>query len=65
MGQYLKMVNDYYYNKGKQITREEAHALTDKSGLVVADRPVDFTKEFAGTKLGLAELYDAELEKEL
>ncbi len=59
------MVNDYYYNKGKQITREEAHALTDKSGLVVADRQVDFSKEFVSTKLGLAELYDAELEKEI
>jgi len=59
------MVNDYYYNKGKQITREEAHALTDKSGLVVADRQVDFSKEFVSTKLGLAEFYDAELDKEL
>ena len=59
------MVNDYYYNKGKQITREEAHALKDKSGLVVSDRQVDFSKEFVSTKLGLAELYDAELDKEL
>ena len=59
------MVNDYYYNKGKQITREEAHALKDKSGLVVSDRQVDFSKEFKGSKLGLAEFYDAELEKEL
>ena len=40
------MVNDNYYNKGKEITSEEAHALKDKSGLVVADREVDFTKEF-------------------
>ena len=40
------MVNDNYYNKGKEITKEEAHALVDKSGLVVADREVDFTKEF-------------------
>ena len=59
------MVNDYYYNKGKQITREEAHALKDKSGLVVSDRQVDFSKEFKGSKLGLAEFYDAELDKEL
>ena len=59
------MVNDYYYNKGKLITAEEAHKLTDKSGLVVADRQVDFSKEFVSTKLGLAELYDAELEKEI
>lgn len=61
----LNMVNDYYYNKGKLITREEAHALKDKSGLVVSDRQVDFSKEFKGTKLGLAEFYDAELDKEL
>jgi len=40
------MVNDNYYNKGEIITKEEAHALKDKSGIVVADREVDFTKEF-------------------
>ena len=40
------MVNDFFYNKGVEITCEEAHALVDKSGLVVADREVDFTKEF-------------------
>jgi hypothetical protein len=40
------MVNDYYYNKGKVITSKEAHELTDKSGLVVADRSVDFEAEF-------------------
>jgi hypothetical protein len=45
------MVNDNYYNKGKPITMEEAHALVDKSGLVVADRPVDFKAEFLGTKM--------------
>ena len=56
------MVNDYYYNKGKQITREEAHALTDKSGLVVADRQVDFSKEFVSTKLGLEAEYEPEQE---
>jgi hypothetical protein len=43
------MVNDYYYNKGKQITCKEAHELKDKSGLVVADRVVDFSKEFKNT----------------
>ena len=43
------MVNDYYYNKGVEITIEEAHALKDKSGLVVADREVDFEKEFKET----------------
>lgn len=45
------MVNDFYYNKGKQITSEQAHALQDKSGLVVADRVVDFTKEFKDTPM--------------
>lgn len=40
------MANEYYYNKGKAITSEEAHALKDKSGLVVANREVDFSKEF-------------------
>jgi hypothetical protein len=47
------MTNDFYYNKGKLITREEAHALTDKSGLVVADRAVDFSKEFKNTSMAL------------
>ena len=47
------MVNDFYYNKGKLITAEEAHALKDKSGLVVADREVDFTKEFKETPQAL------------
>jgi len=41
--------NEFYYNKGKVITCEEAHALKDKSGIVVADRVVDFTKEFKDT----------------
>jgi hypothetical protein len=59
------MVNDFYYNKGKPISREEAHALSDKSGLVVSDRPVDFTKEFKGTRLGKAEDFSPELDKEL
>ncbi|MCK5633280.1 hypothetical protein KAH94_05990 [bacterium] len=40
------MANEHYYNKGIEITSEEAHALKDKSGLVVADREVDFAKEF-------------------
>lgn len=43
--------NQYYYNKGKEITCKEAHALTDKSGIVVADRQVDFDKEFVGTTM--------------
>ena len=40
------MTNDNYYNKGVEITKEEAHALKDKSGIVVADREVDFKSEF-------------------
>ena len=46
------MANEFYYNKGVEITRDEAHALKDKSGLVVADRTVDFTKEFVNEKQG-------------
>ena len=48
------MVNDNYYNKGVEITCEEAHALVDKSGLVVADREVDFTKEFLDCEQSLS-----------
>jgi hypothetical protein len=55
------MVNDFYYNKGKLISSKEAHELTDKSGLVVADRAVDFTTEFKGTRLGKAEDFNPEL----
>ena len=46
------MTNDFYYNKGVEITAEEAHKLTDRSGLIVADREVDFTKEFIGEPQG-------------
>ena len=56
--------NEFYYNKGVRITKEEAHALKDKSGLVVADRAVDFSKEFKGTKRGLVKFYDAKLDVE-
>lgn len=56
------MVNDKYYNRGIEITSEEAHALKDKSGLVVADREVDFSKEFKGTKRGLEKDYDPEID---
>ncbi len=41
--------NEFYYNKGKAITSEQAHALKDKSGLVVADREVNFDNEFKNT----------------
>ena len=30
--------NEFYYNNGKEITSEEAHALRDKSQLVVSDK---------------------------
>ena len=33
--------NEFYYNGDEEITVEEAHALKDKSKLVVADRPID------------------------
>ena len=49
------MVNDYYYNRGVLIIADEAHALTDKSGLVVADREVDFDTEFIDTSQGREE----------
>ena len=29
--------NEFYYNDGKTITRDEAHELKDKSKLVVSD----------------------------
>ena len=37
--------NQFYYNNGKKITSDEAHALTDKSGLIVADKEQKFKKE--------------------
>ena len=52
LNEVIKMTNDFYYNKGKEITVEEAHKLTDRSGLIVADREVDFTKEFIGEPQG-------------
>ena len=33
--------NEFYYDGEDSITREEAHALSDTSKLVVADRPID------------------------
>ena len=38
--------NQYYYNGEKTITRDEAHALKDKSELIVSDkaRTVTFLK---------------------
>ena len=47
--------NEFYYNGGVSITSEEAHALKDKSGLVVADREVNFATEFKGTDMELKE----------
>ena len=37
--------NEFYYNDGKKITSEEAHALKDKSGLIVSDNPIKFKEE--------------------
>jgi len=58
------MANEKYYNKGLEITKEEAHALRDKSGLVVADREVNFETEFKGSKQGKAEYYTMEEENQ-
>lgn len=35
----------YFYNKEKEITSEEAHALIDKSQLMTSDKEVKFKKE--------------------
>lgn len=45
--------NEFYYNDGVSISCEEAHALRDKSKLVVADR--ELTKEECNTALGVGE----------
>ena len=45
--------NEFYYNDGVSITREEAHELTDTSKLVVAD--VSKTKAQCTAALGLGE----------
>ena len=45
--------NQYYYNDGVAITSEEAHALTDKSKLVVADKAL--TKAQCTAALGTQE----------
>ena len=33
--------NEFYYDGEKSITREEAHALSDTSKLIVSDRSLD------------------------
>jgi hypothetical protein len=35
----------YYYINEKEITSEEAHALRDKTGLIVSDVAITFKKE--------------------
>lgn len=45
--------NEFYYNDGVEVTRDEAHALTDKSKIVVAD--VAKTKEECTAALGVKE----------
>ena len=37
--------NEFYYDGTKKITSEEAHALKDKSGLIVADKEIKFEKK--------------------
>ena len=32
--------NEFYYDGEKSITREAAHALSDRSQLIVSDRPL-------------------------
>ena len=34
-----------YYNNEKEITSEDAHALRDKSGLIVSDKALSFKKK--------------------
>ena len=46
--------NEFYYDDGVSITSEEAHALTDKSKLVVADESK--TKAECTAALGLSEV---------
>lgn len=36
--------NEFYYDGDEEITREEAHALKDKSKLIVADRVIESTE---------------------
>ena len=40
----LKMEKQFYYDAEKEITMEEAHALKDKSNLLVADKKQTFKK---------------------
>ena len=42
--QFSKILKMKYYNKGKEITSEEAHALKDKSNLLVAEKKQTFKK---------------------
>lgn len=37
--------NEFYYDDGKKITSEEAHALKDKSKLIVSDKAITFKKK--------------------
>lgn len=38
-------MTNHYYNNEKEITRDEAHALTDKSGLMVSEKELKFDKK--------------------
>jgi len=39
----------YYFNE-KEITKDEAHALKDKSGLIVSELTINFRKKEKGVK---------------
>ena len=52
--------NQYYYNGEKTITCEEAHALKDKSKLIVADKA--FT--IVARKKQFPEIFNVEEEEE-
>ena len=45
--------NEFYYNGQKKITSEQAHALKDKSGLVVSNksRSINFLKNVESDRL--------------
>ena len=45
--------NEFYYNDGVSITMKEAHALSDTSKLVVADK--ELSKEDCSLALGVSE----------
>lgn len=55
------MGNNFYYDDKKKITSEEAHALKDKSQLIVSDKELKFEKEI--TTPGYPKYINAKKEK--